>query len=61
VPIIVLWRVQMPWATKIRFCVVFGIGAMSCIGSVFRQIEQAKLKTDILCQNPFRLSRKLDC
>jgi hypothetical protein len=59
VPIMVLWRVQMPLATKIRFFIVFVIGAMSCIGSVFRQIEQAKLKTDILCQNPLRLSRNV--
>ncbi len=53
VPIIVLWKVQMPWPTKFRFFAVFGVGAMSCIGSVLRQIEQANLKTDILCQSPF--------
>ncbi len=52
VPIIVLWKVQMPWSTKIRFFVVFVIGAMSCIGSVFRQIQQANLKTDIFCDSP---------
>lgn len=52
VPIIVLWKVQMPWSTKIRFFVVFAIGAMSCIGSVLRQLEQANLKTDILCDSP---------
>lgn len=50
VPIIVLWKVQMPWGTKIRFFFVFGIGAMSCIGSVMRQLEQANLKSDPLCE-----------
>ena len=50
VPIIVLWRVQMSWATKSRFFVVFGVGAMSCIGSVLRQLEQANLKSDATCK-----------
>jgi hypothetical protein len=58
VPIIVLWKVQMPWSTKFRFFVVFCVGAMSCIGSVLRQIEQANLKTDILCQS---YSPQLNC
>lgn len=58
VPIIVLWKVQMPWSAKFRFFVIFGIGAMSSIGSVLRQITQANLKTDILCQSP---TPQLDC
>jgi hypothetical protein len=57
IPIIVLWKVQMPWATKSRFFFVFGVGAISCIGSVLRQIEQANLKSDLSCQNsPYLLS-----
>ncbi|KAL2064284.1 hypothetical protein VTL71DRAFT_4778 [Oculimacula yallundae] len=48
VPLIVLWKVRMGWGTKARLYFVFSIGAMSCIGSVMRQIEQKKLSTDIL-------------
>jgi hypothetical protein len=50
VPIIVLWKVQTSWATKFRFYIVFSIGAMSCIGSVLRQLAQANIKKDALCQ-----------
>jgi hypothetical protein len=49
VPIIVLWKIQMDWLLKAQFFFVFGVGAMSCIGSVLRQVAQAKLKKDPLC------------
>lgn len=48
VPIIVIWKVQMRWAAKIRFTIMFGIGGVSAIGSLVRQVEQAKLKSDPL-------------
>ncbi|KAH7348512.1 hypothetical protein BKA65DRAFT_584245 [Rhexocercosporidium sp. MPI-PUGE-AT-0058] len=48
VPLIVLWKVQMGWGTKARLYFVFSIGAMSCIGSVMRQIEQKRLASDVL-------------
>ena len=51
VPIIVIYRVQMHRTTKARYIFVFGIGGLSSIGSIFRQIEQSKLKTDIYCQS----------
>lgn len=49
VPIIVLWKIQMHWSTKIRLYFVFSIGAMSCIGSVMRQIAQGRLASDATC------------
>ncbi|KAG4441433.1 hypothetical protein IFR05_003120 [Cadophora sp. M221] len=48
VPLIVLWKVRMGWGTKARLYFVFSIGAMSCIGSVMRQIEQKRLSSDVL-------------
>jgi hypothetical protein len=51
VPIIVLWKVQMDWAKKIRLYIIFSLGAISCIGSVFRQLAQAKVGGDILCRS----------
>jgi hypothetical protein len=51
VPLIVLWNVRMGWGTRVRLYFVFSIGAMSCIGSIMRQIEQKNLSfIDILCQ-----------
>ncbi|KAA8563861.1 hypothetical protein MFRU_036g00420 [Monilinia fructicola] len=47
VPLIVLWKVKMGWKTRGRLYVVFAVGGGSVIGSIFRQIEQAKLKSDI--------------
>ncbi|CZS93231.1 related to integral membrane protein PTH11 [Rhynchosporium agropyri] len=48
VPLIVLWKVRMGWGTKLRLYFVFSIGAVSCVGSVMRQIEQKKLSRDTL-------------
>ncbi|CAG8955920.1 hypothetical protein HYFRA_00008773 [Hymenoscyphus fraxineus] len=48
VPLIILWKVQMNWMTKARLFFVFSIGGMSAIGSVVRQVEQERLKGDIL-------------
>lgn len=56
VPLIVLWRVRMGWGTRFRLYFVFSIGAMSCIGSILRQIEQKKLTfNDLLCKFPTSL------
>lgn len=49
VPIIVLWRVQMDWRKKLRLYIIFSFGAMSCIGSVLRQLAQARLQKDPFC------------
>ncbi|KAB8291620.1 hypothetical protein EYC80_006420 [Monilinia laxa] len=47
VPLIVLWKVKMGWKTRGRLYVVFAVGGGSVIGSIFRQVEQAKLKSDV--------------
>jgi hypothetical protein len=52
VPIVVIWRIQMSWAKKIRLFAVFGIGALACIGSVMTLVSKFKLKEDILCEHP---------
>lgn len=51
-PVIVLWKVKLPTATKIRLYLVFSTGALSCIGSVLRQIEQHKISLDVTCTSP---------
>lgn len=52
VPLIVLWKVRMGWGTRARLYFVFSIGAMSCVGSIMRQIEQKKLSfNDLLCKS----------
>ncbi|CZR61347.1 related to integral membrane protein PTH11 [Phialocephala subalpina] len=49
IPLIVLWQVRMGWGTRARLYFVFSIGAMSCVGSIMRQIEQKRLTfNDIL-------------
>ena len=58
VPVIVLWKVRMPWPRKARLFAVFSVGAMSCIGSVVRQVDQSRLSVDPLCMHwPFYLNR----
>lgn len=49
VPVIVLWKLQMSWKHKVRLFIVFAFGAISCIGSVMRQVVQNSLTTDPLC------------
>lgn len=51
VPIIVLWKVQMHWATKMRLFFVFSIGAVSSIASVMRQISDSKSQLDQTCMS----------
>ena len=51
VPIIVLWKVQMHWATKMRLFFVFSIGAVSSIASVMRQIADSKPRLDETCMS----------
>ncbi|GME62570.1 hypothetical protein GTA08_BOTSDO13540 [Neofusicoccum parvum] len=46
-PIIVLWKVKLPTSTKIRLYLVFSTGAVSCVGSVLRQLAQQKIKLDV--------------
>lgn len=48
-PIIVLWKVKLPTSTKIRLYLVFSTGAVSCVGSVLRQLAQQKINLDVTC------------
>lgn len=50
VPIILLWRVKLSWAKKLRLYCLFSIGAMSCIGSVFRQVTKMRMWADMTCR-----------
>ena len=43
VPCLVLWKVQMPWATKIRLYFLFSLGAVCCFAAVMREVAQARL------------------
>ena len=49
VPIIVLIKVQMSFAKKVRLMFLFSVGSVSCIGSVMRQISSDKSVLDITC------------
>ncbi|KAF2087649.1 hypothetical protein K490DRAFT_73584 [Saccharata proteae CBS 121410] len=47
-PVIILWKIKMPWTTKLRLYAIFSMGAISCIGSVMRQLAQNELNPDVL-------------
>ncbi|KAI9801984.1 MAG: hypothetical protein M1825_003040 [Sarcosagium campestre] len=46
VPIIVIWRVKLPWATKIRIMLLFAFGLISCVCAAFRVVIQNWSSTD---------------
>ncbi|KAL8646372.1 MAG: hypothetical protein Q9226_006885 [Calogaya cf. arnoldii] len=46
VPILVLWKIQLPWNTKIRLYILFAAGALTCFAAVMRRVSQARLKSD---------------
>ncbi|KAL8790584.1 MAG: hypothetical protein Q9195_006264 [Heterodermia aff. obscurata] len=46
VPLIVLWKIKMSATKKLRVSFLFSIGAISCIGSVMRQIAQYRVFAD---------------
>ena len=47
VPLIVLYQMQMSTRKKIKLGFLFSIGALSCIGSVMRQVVQTRIIDDI--------------
>ena len=47
VPLIVLYQMRMSVGKKIRLGFLFSIGSLSCIGSIMRQIIQARIYTDL--------------
>ena len=50
VPIVVLRKVQLPRAAKIRLYGLFSIGALCCFLAVMRQVSQDHLGSDFLCK-----------
>lgn len=56
VPIIVIWKVQMHWTTKLRLFFVFSVGAISCIASVMRVLVETRELHDPTCMSAFSLS-----
>ena len=50
VPLIVLWKIKMSTAKKLRIGFLFSVGAVSCIGSVMRQLTQYHRSADFTCQ-----------
>lgn len=57
VPIIIIWRLQMPVSRKIRLMLVFCVGVISSIASVMRNILISRATLDLTCTslNPFEL------
>ena len=47
VPLIVLYQMKMSTGKKIRLGFLLSIGAVSCIGSVMRQVVQAQIYSDL--------------
>ena len=54
VPLVVLWKVQVPQAIKTRLYILFSIGALCCFAAIMRQVSQAQLKVDPTCKWPIR-------
>lgn len=54
---IVLWKLKMSWAVKIRLLMVFAVGAISFIAAIQWQLAMKQVNTDTLCE--FRQARFL--
>ena len=50
VPLVVLFKMQMDISRKIRLCVLFSVGSLSCIGAVMRCLMQSSKQPDITCK-----------
>ena len=46
VPLIILYQMNISTGTKLRLCFLFSIGSLSYIGSVLRQVVQARIYND---------------
>lgn len=53
VPLIVVRRLRMPLARKVRLMFVFCIGLMSSVASIVRIILSQRVTTDLTCKSPF--------
>lgn len=47
---IVLWKLKMSWAVKIRLLMVFAVGAISFIAAIQWQLAMKIVQADILCE-----------
>lgn len=50
VPLIIIWRLQMPFGRKIRLMLVFCVGLMSSIAGIMRNILSPRVTTDLTCK-----------
>lgn len=46
-PVIIMWKVQMPIAKKIRICGIFALGSIPCVASVMTVVTSSKIESDI--------------
>lgn len=49
-PIVIVMSLQMSLRKKLRICVLFGFGALACVGSVMALVAKDSLKTDAMCR-----------
>ena len=50
VPLIIVWRLQMPLRKRIKLMLVFGIGLISSIASIVRNILSERATIDVTCK-----------
>lgn len=60
VPLMVLWRVRIPWPKKTRLALLCGVGALACIGSVMSLVSKSRLKSDTNCKSSATSARFRD-
>lgn len=51
VPLIIIWRLQMPLSRKIRLMVVFSIGVVSSVASIVRNVLTERIGSDITSES----------
>ena len=49
VPIIIIWRLQMPLSKKIRFMMAFCLGLVSSVATVVRNVLTTRQNADLTC------------
>lgn len=57
VPLIIIWRLQMPLPRKIRLMLVFLVGLVSSFASIVRNVLVSETKLDYTCKSPHHLFR----
>lgn len=51
VPVLVLWKLKIRPAVKIRLYLLFSVGCLCCFAAIMRKVAQDHLKKDVTC-NP---------